>query len=245
MTTSTTPPIRLFVHGSTGRMGAHVLEVAAEHPAQVQVAGACGRRCHTELRHALNRADVIIDFSSDEGAAAISEAARDAGMALLCATTGLSERTRACVLAVGERAPVMIAPNTSLGVAVMRRLVREATTLLAGAEVSVYEAHHQHKRDRPSGTALSLVAAIAESGGPAVPREEVRVVREGEIVGTHEVAWAGPFDTLTVRHEAQNRRLFAAGAITLARWLVSRQPGVWSVDDWLSDRMVHPHGAHA
>lgn len=164
----------------------------------------------------------------------------------LCATTGLSESTRSRILGLGTAAPTMIAPNTSLGVAVLRRLVQVSTRLLTGHAIHISEAHHVHKRDRPSGTALALARAVTEAGGPAIPAEGIEVERSGETVGTHEVRFEGVADTLSIRHEAKDRRLFAAGALTLAAWLAGRGPGAWTVDDWLADRCpdgpASPHG---
>lgn len=177
--------------------------------------------------------DVIIDFSSEVGAVAAAGISLAHRTPLLVATTGLSDAARSEVLAVALVAPVMLAPNTSLGVAVMRRLVREAARCLPRFSITISETHHTRKRDRPSGTALSLAEAAREGGNRSPSRDEIEVIREGEVIGHHEVHLTGSFERLSLVHDAQDRALFAEGALHLAAWLVKQPPGAWTPDDWL------------
>ncbi len=228
-----TDPLRVFLHGASGRMGLQVEAEASRQPNDCMIVGRADRGSGTLSSCQLGGAHVAIDFSTPEGACALARSAREASLPLLCATTGLTVGQRAEVLAVASVAPVMIAPNTSLGVAVAKRVAAVAARLLDGYAVEISEAHHIHKKDRPSGTALSLAESVAAGGGARVPADAIAVTREGETIGHHEVHFVGTSERLSIIHDAGSRGLFAEGALRLARWLVSQPPGAWSIDDWL------------
>jgi 4-hydroxy-tetrahydrodipicolinate reductase len=177
--------------------------------------------------------DVIVDFSSDEGARRSLEIARSKGAAALIGTTGLSGQT---LDAAGESArsiPVMIAPNTSRGVAVLKHLVREATRLLGDAyDVDVIEQHHGRKRDAPSGTALALVESIEQSGLALAPHQ-IHSIRAGGIVGEHLVQFVSSHERIELAHVAISRDLFASGALDAAAWLARRSAGLYGIEDAL------------
>jgi 4-hydroxy-tetrahydrodipicolinate reductase len=202
-------------------------------------------------RVALGQAAVAIDFSVSHCVAANARACADAGVALLVGTTGFDNVARVALEAAATAIPVLIAPNTSVGVNVVSQLVKLATQALGQAyDVEISEAHHRMKRDAPSGTALALGEVVAQARGVALnqvavfdrhghhePRREgeigFAVVRAGDIVGEHTVAFAVAGERVEITHRASDRMTFARGALRAAQWLSGRPPGLYSMNDVL------------
>lgn len=204
----------------------------------------------SDLPAALAAADVAIDFSQPHATRANIAACRAARKPLLIGTTGFADEVNEAELdAAGREIPLLIAPNTSLGVALLAELVRRAArTLPAEFDIEIIEAHHRLKRDAPSGTALALARAAADGRGLAPaeavpgtsaarlgprPQGEIgfAVVRGGDIVGEHTVLFAGPGEELRLSHRAGDRAIFARGALRAALWLRSRPPGRYGMSD--------------
>ena len=182
--------------------------------------------------------DVIVDASTDEGTRRAIATARDRRAALLIATTGLSDATRAVLDGAAALIPILIAPNTSLGIAVARRLVHRAARLLGSSyDSAIIEAHHRYKKDAPSGTAFVLRDALQE-GGQTIADDAIISMRGGDVVGEHTVRFAGPGEFIEIRHVATSRALFARGAIDAACWLVRQTPGRYTIDDLLAMRLT-------
>ncbi|MEY3025520.1 MAG: hypothetical protein RLZZ238_417, partial [Planctomycetota bacterium] len=179
--------------------------------------------------------DVVVDFSSEAGARQALELALAEKAALLTGTTGLPPAFLAELERASRSIAVLVAPNTSLGVAVTRRLARLAAELLgpSGWAVDIVESHHDRKKDAPSGTALALADAL-ELGGMPVDSSRIHAIRAGDTVGEHEIRLAGPSERIHLMHQAVTRDLFAAGALRAARWLGGRPAGRYSMDDVLS-----------
>ena len=172
-------------------------------------------------------------------------------MPLLVGATGFDLETRAVLEAAAARVAVLIAPNTSIGVAVLDRLVAlAAAALREGYDVEISEAHHRMKRDAPSGTALAFGETVARARGKALAdlavyerhgRAEPRapgsigfaVVRAGDIVGEHTVTFAAAGERLELTHRATDRLIFARGALRAADWLIGRPPGLYGMADVL------------
>jgi 4-hydroxy-tetrahydrodipicolinate reductase len=232
----------IAVVGASGRMGRAVIDAAMDP----------SLRCRTMLEvdakttdsQAVAAIDCVIDFSSAQGAIRAARLATDCGAALLCCTTGLDVEARGAVQESSKKICVMVAPNTSLGVAVARRLCRDAARLL-GSEyaVDLIEHHHDRKLDAPSGTALALADAVAAGSGLPLAPSRIHSIRAGDTIGAHSVQFAGPFETIRIEHDAVSRQLFAIGALRLARWLHGRPAGLVTMDDWLDDRLGHQTGA--
>ncbi len=178
--------------------------------------------------------DVIIDFSSEEGTRTAISLARTTGAALLVGTTGLSREVDGALRELAKISAVLIAPNTSLGVAVTKRLARLAAELLgpAGWSVDIIESHHDRKKDAPSGTALALGRALADGGMP-LENSRIHAIRAGDTVGEHEIRFAGPSERIHVMHQAVTRDLFAAGALRGAKWLAGKPAGLYTMEDIL------------
>jgi 4-hydroxy-tetrahydrodipicolinate reductase len=261
---------RAVIVGASGRMGRALVRTACELPG-LRITGAVasagsaslgrdagsfagtdplGVPIDSDLPAALAAADVAIDFSGPQATGANIAACRAARKPLLVGTTGFAAQVSEAELdAAAREIPLLIAPNTSLGVALLTELVRTAARALAADfDIEIIEAHHRMKRDAPSGTALTLARAAAEGRGIAPaealsgvsdarmgPRREGQigfaVVRGGDIVGEHTVLFAGPGEELRLSHRAADRAIFARGALRAALWLLGRAPGRYSMAD--------------
>jgi 4-hydroxy-tetrahydrodipicolinate reductase len=246
-------PVRLIMVGAGGRIGARLCALAQSDPALALVGavergagesgGATGTRgaagaggvkiTESTAVFGPSSADVVIDFSSDEGARAALELARRIGAALLVGTTALSARTRGALHEASRDCAILISPNTSLGVAALSALAAQAAKILgAGFDCSIVEAHHSAKKDAPSGTAIRLAEA-ARRGGASLPDHQIVSIRGGDVVGEHTVRFAGPGEYIELTHRATSRDLFVRGALHAAAWLKGRGPGLWTMEDVL------------
>jgi len=232
MTQTGTSHARIALIGASGRMGSRIEALAASDEA---VRIAC-RASRTGLQgHAARgEIDVIVDFSSEPGTRAAIGMSRMGRAALLVGTTGLSEAIRGEITALSGTNAVLVAPNTSLGVAVTRKLARMAAELLgpSGWSVDIVESHHDRKKDAPSGTALAIAHSLGE-GGMSVDSARIHAIRAGDTIGEHEIRFAGPSERIHLMHQAVSRDLFAAGALRAAKWLAGRPAGLYSMDDVL------------
>lgn len=245
-------PVRIIVNGAPGRMGARVCALAIEDGAlvlvgavaragsvcagQPAVPGAHNRAPKITDSTAVSgdlRADVVIDFTNDAGAVSAAELAVRTGAALLVGTTALSPATIDVLRTASKQIAILVAPNTSLGVAALAAAVGEMARVLGPAyQCSIVEAHHGAKKDAPSGTAIRLAEA-ARAGGAKIPNEQVVSIRGGDVVGEHTVRFAGPGEYIELSHRATTRDLFARGALKTACWLVGKPAGWWTMDDVL------------
>jgi 4-hydroxy-tetrahydrodipicolinate reductase len=251
-------------------MGGALVRAARELP-QVRIAGAVasarsaslgrdagelagteplGLEVTSDLSAVLAAADVALDFSQPQATRAALAACRAARKPLLIGTTGIAaELTEAELDAAAREIPLLIAPNTSLGVALLVELVRQAAGALSpDFDIEILEAHHRMKRDAPSGTALALARAAGEGRGlgseaalsgaslaPVGPRQQGQigfaVLRGGDIVGEHTVLFAGPGEELRLSHRAGDRAIFARGALQAAQWLLGQPAGRYGMSD--------------
>jgi 4-hydroxy-tetrahydrodipicolinate reductase len=263
-------PARVVIIGVSGRMGQALVRAAGELPT-VQVTAAVASagspslsrdagvlagmppldvKVTSDLTAALAAADVAVDFSQPHATRGNIAACRAARKPLLIGTTGFgSELTEPELEAAASEIPLLLAPNTSLGVALLMELVRKAARALpAEFDVEIIEAHHRMKRDAPSGTALALARAAGDGRGLAPgealsdspagrvgPRRQgeigLAVVRGGDIVGEHTVLFAGPGEELRLSHRAGDRMIFARGALRAALWLRGQPPGRYAMSD--------------
>lgn len=261
----------LCVSGAAGRMGRRVAALAREDP-RLRIVGALdapgspalgrdlGTLCGGEPMGVLLCADpaeatggaaVVVDFSLPAALPGLLRAAAAAGAAVVSGTTGLQAAQEAAVEEAALRVPVLVAPNFSLGIAVLRALAERAARWLGPAfDLELVELHHRHKVDAPSGTALSLAAALQQARPEATTRrcgreghvgargaEEIGVaaLRGGDAVGEHTVYLLGAGERLELTHRATSRDIFVHGALRAARWLVEQPPGRYALVDLLGD----------
>ena len=182
----------------------------------------------------LNGAAVAIEFTEPSAAPANAIACVRAGCPVVVGTTGWYDQLAKVTKEVGERSGAMLwAPNFALGVGVFLELARAAGTLFAGTDFDshIVETHHVAKKDAPSGTAGLLREALSQNLGRPVP---ITSVRTGSVPGTHELVFDSQFEQLTLTHTARDRRVFAAGALSAAEWLIGKT-GVFTLRDMLAD----------
>lgn len=256
--------LNIAVAGATGRMGRLTLKEITEH-ADVEIAGVLTRPGNPFIgsdagiligtppinlsitdspKKAFVDAHVIIDFSHPEGLELhLLEALQQEKPYVVC-MTGLSNTQQDTLEKAAFQIPILLAPNTSFGIALLKQLIKITSKALgADYDVSLLEMHHRHKADAPSGTALSLAKALAEDmnlnhNAPPYPSQSPRpshtlecaVLRGGGVVGDHSVIFAGEKDMITLEHRALDPSLFSQGAIKGALWLQDKAPGLYTID---------------
>ncbi|MEP7102208.1 MAG: 4-hydroxy-tetrahydrodipicolinate reductase [Burkholderiales bacterium] len=241
-------PIRVAVAGASGRMGRMLIE-AIEGTDDLRLTGALD--VGADLRAGLANAQVLIDFTRPEGTLAHLAVCRELGVKCVIGTTGFSDAQKAQIAEHAQHIAIMLAPNMSVGVNVVLKLLDIAARALnEGYDIEIVEAHHRHKVDAPSGTALKMGEVVAAALGRDLKdcavygREGVTgerdpstigfaTVRGGDIVGDHTVLFAGTGERIEITHKASSRATFAQGALRAARFLASRSSGLFDMNDVL------------
>lgn len=200
-----------------------------------------------DYRDALAEADVLIDFTRPQASLALLDACQEHRVAMVIGTTGFSPEQKEHIDRAAKSIPIVLAPNMSVGVNLMLKLVETAaTTLATGYDIEIIEAHHRHKVDAPSGTALALGQRIAQAlhrdlnkaavyGREGLTGERdpstigFATVRGGDIVGEHTVLFAGTGERIEISHKASSRSTFALGALRAARFLRDKQNGLFDM----------------
>ena len=232
-------PVRVLIHGASGRMGQTLLRLAAARDDLIIVAAVARASTDDALLgqpiHPLDQLDsapdfdVAIDFTLPAGFDVILAACVARRAAFVSGTTGLAPQQRAMLQSACARIPVLWAANFSLGVAVLEDLVERAAAALQTWDCDIVESHHSRKLDAPSGTALALGAA-AQRGG-ADPR--YASLRAGDIIGEHLVQFAGAGERIELIHRAANRDIFALGALHAAARIAGCAPAQYRLRDLL------------
>jgi 4-hydroxy-tetrahydrodipicolinate reductase len=223
-------PIRLTLVAPDGRMGRAIAEAVSTDDGFM-----------IDQDHG----DVLIDFSVPDALAATLERAQTSATPVLIGTTGLDDLAEKRIRAAAGRVAVLRAANTSLGIALLSELVERAARVLGPEwDVEIAEVHHRLKADAPSGTALALGAAAARGRGTPVIAEDARAgiglaraaeaigyasLRGGSVAGDHDVYFLGQDERLILAHRAENRMVFARGALAAARFLHGREPGLFTM----------------
>mgnify|MGYP002738040912 CR=1 FL=1 len=230
-------PVRLLIHGASGRMGQALWRLCAQFPRVQPVAAVAGRAAphldgvpgfSADQLKALPPFDVCVDFSLQEAFDAILALCVEREAALVSGTTGLSPAQMIALDGAAERIAVLWSANFSLGVAILADLVRRAAQALPQWQRDIVESHHIGKKDAPSGTALALGQAIRAGGGAA---PHYASLRAGDIVGEHLVQFTGIGERLELIHRATDRDIFARGALHCALGLATRPAGHYEVLD--------------
>ena len=193
------------------------------------------------------RADVIIDFSHPSAFEGVLDYAVNTKTPVVFATTGLSEEQKEKMKAASEKTAVFYSANMSLGISVITALAKRAAEVMPDADIEIVETHHNRKLDAPSGTALLLANAIKKvrekaffvlgrSGQGKRHEDEIGIhaVRVGNIVGEHEIIIGTDTQTITLKHEASSRSLFAEGAVAAAEFMIGREPGMYDMNDLIA-----------
>ena len=254
--------IGVGVTGATGRMGRAVLAAIADHaaceavfavnrtPVDEDVVGGVEIESAAEFDTLLAEREpaVVIDFTGPDSALEYATRCADAGVAFVTGTTGFDEGDREALRAASEDVPVLHAPNFARGVQALVNVVGEAVRNLPGYDVELVETHHNGKRDAPSGTANRLLEEVEANGDFAgrthgregdQPREAgeigVHALRAGDVTGEHVVLLAGNHEELRLTHRAEDRGVFAAGAVDAAAWIAERKAGWYDFADVIDE----------
>ncbi len=226
--------IRIAVAGARGRMGQEVIDCVAADKSLLlaaKVERESGDGCEALERLPGNEVDILIDFTAPEAFTAILGWCEQNRCPLVSGTTGLSGADVLRMREVSQSIPLFWAPNMSLGIAIMTRMIADLASL-PEADFQVEEHHHRFKKDRPSGTAKWLQDELLRHADKEVP--DPLVVRGGGIFGVHRIYAMGLEEVLMMEHVALNRRVFASGAIRAAQWVVRQPPGLYNMQSLLS-----------
>ena len=241
--------MKIILTGFSGRMGNAVQQVAADGymgasvVAGVDLVPTKGEvPCYSDFNDIKETADCIIDFSNHASVKAVCDYAVSTGLPVVISTTGHTEEEKEIIRKASESVPVFYSANMSMGVALLCRMATLAAKTLPGADIEIVETHHNRKLDAPSGTALMIANAIKTVregakfifGREGMAKREpdeiaVHAVRRGNIVGIHEVLVSTDYETITIKHEAHSRTLFAEGAVAAADFLVGKKPGLYDM----------------
>ena len=212
---------QVIINGIKGKMGQAIARLIEQNPQWgLTVAGGRKRGDSFDMD-----GDIIIDFSSPEGAQEAFNWAKQHKAACLIGTTNLPERFL-FQMQEENKIPLFYAPNVSLSVYLFGELLKYACKLYPGYDKALHEIHHTQKKDAPSGTAKKLAELID------LPANKISYERIGQTPGTHILSLSSPYDKITLRHEALNRDLFADSAVRIAAWLVKRPAGCYTISDY-------------
>jgi len=265
-----TGPLKIAVAGASGRMGRMLIEAIAAAP-DLQLCGAldvhnspalgqdaaaftgkpAGVQITSDLTQGLAQADCLIDFTRPEGTLKHLAYCAEHGVKMIIGTTGFDEAGKAAIAAAAQKIGIVFSPNMSVGVNVTMKLLElAAKSFSEGYDIEIIEAHHRHKVDAPSGTALKMGEVIAEAIGRDLhevgvfAREGVTgerdpstigfsTIRGGDIVGDHTVLFAGIGERIEITHKSSSRVTYANGSLRAARFLQSRGNGLFDMNDVL------------
>jgi 4-hydroxy-tetrahydrodipicolinate reductase len=257
--------LKILISGASGRMGRTLIKMISESPdlklsgalerkdspaigkdaGEISGAGPAGVPVSSDTLQCVVSSELIIDFSGPEGVKELAPLAAQNRKPLIVGVTGLGEDILQGLRDASQKIPLLHAPNMSLGVNLTYKIAEEMASRLGEEyEIEIVEAHHNRKKDAPSGTALALFERLKSARGlqedakklgragltgPRNPKEiGIHAIRAGNITGDHTVIFAGPGEVLELTHRAQSREAFATGALKAARWIVGKSPGLYS-----------------
>ncbi len=244
--------MRILINGYLGHMGREVAKLAlsgyrgAELAAGVDQTAAedGGIVCYAGFESVTADVDCVVDFSHHSCTEALLGFCVENGLPLVLATTGQTDAERDAIAAAAKKIPLFFAANYSLGIALLIELAKKTAQAMPDAEIEIIEKHHDRKLDAPSGTALAIARAIqsvrpeaelnlGRSGMAKRSPTEIGIhaIRMGNIVGEHEVLIGTQNQTISLKHEAHSRALFAEGALAAAQWLMDKGPGLYDMKD--------------
>ena len=241
--------MKIIINGAGGKMGHILADMAgAENvSALVDVMFATENGKYHALDDFTGEADCVIDFSNHSATQAVTSYCVKRNLPVLIASTGQSPEEHALIREAAAKIPVFTSPNMSVGVALVADIAERVARLFGDCDIEMIEAHHNQKLDVPSGTALMLAKRIQEARENSTlnigrhengkrPQNEIGIhsLRYGSEVGTHEIIFSNGLETITIKHDAKNRALFANGALAAAKWLVNQKPGLYGMKDFIA-----------
>jgi len=235
--------IQLAVSGCRGRMGERIAHLALKDSA-FTLSALLEHKDHPKAQgtifdipiqtqvEALQGSDLLIEFTSPQATLEHLDYCRENGIKMVIGTTGLSEEEVKRIERAAGSIPIVYSSNMSIGVNLLFKLTEKLAQTAPGSySVSIIEAHHVHKKDAPSGTAKTLAQIIEKSSQHRT--QDIKSIREGEIVGDHKIVFESPEDTLILDHHAKSRDIFAKGALVAAKFLANKEKGLYHMQDVL------------
>lgn len=243
--------MKLIINGANGKMGRIISDMAGNDSiaALIDVAFENNNEPgkYKSLEDFSGSADCLIDFSNHKAADEIMNYCVRKNMPVLIASTGHTEQEINTIRKVSEKIPVFMSPNMSIGIALLADLAERTVKIFGECDIEIIEAHHNQKLDVPSGTALMLAKRLQDTKEGLTlktgrhengkrPENEIGIhsLRYGAEVGRHEIIFSNGLETITLKHDAKNRALFARGALSAAKWLAGKNAGFYNMKDFLS-----------
>lgn len=222
--------IKICISGSKGKMGSRIIALAKDD-SEFQISGEFD--IEQDPEPLVKECDCLIEFTTPQATIEHLELCRKLKKAMVIGTTGLSDAERGKVEEASKEIPIVFSPNMSIGVNLMFKMVGDAAKVLSpDYSVEIIEAHHVHKKDKPSGTAKELARIVKDiKGDVKIPIESVR---EDEIVGEHTIMFDSPLDVIEITHSAKTRDIFAKGALEAAKFVVKKDSGLFTMKDVLA-----------
>ncbi|MBR0150183.1 MAG: 4-hydroxy-tetrahydrodipicolinate reductase [Synergistaceae bacterium] len=241
--------MKIIINGAGGKMGHILADMAGNEniAALADVAFDTGNGKYHSLDDFTGEADCVVDFSHHTAIQSVTSYCVRRKLPVLIATTGHTPDELAYIHDAAKNIPVFMSPNMSVGVALVADIAERVARLFGECDIEMIEAHHNQKIDVPSGTALMLAKRIQDARKDSPlnigrhengkrPSNEIGIhsLRYGSEVGTHEIIFSNGLETITIRHDAKNRALFARGALSAAEWLINQKPGLYGMKDYIA-----------
>ena len=242
--------MKIIINGAGGKMGHILTDMAGAENVAALVDVAFENGNEPGKFHSLDdftgEADCVVDFSNHKATQSVTSYCVKRNLPVLIASTGQTDEEMTLIREAAKKIPVFISPNMSVGVALVADIAERVARVFGDCDIEMIEAHHNQKLDVPSGTALMLAKRLQEVRNSSLnvgrhengkrPENEIGIhsLRYGTEVGTHEIIFSNGLETITIRHDAKNRALFAKGALSAVNWLVNQKPGLYGMKDFIS-----------
>lgn len=220
--------IKIGLVGAAGRMGKEIVQVVEANP-RLELFYPYSRKDKWDAKKA-SAVDVWIDFSSPEALKDVLKRASEHKTPVVCGTTGFSKKEKDLLEQYGKKIPVLWSSNMSMGVAVLNEALKSLSAI-SHFDFQIEEIHHNRKKDKPSGTAITLQENLEKAVKKKLP--EALAIRGGGVFGVHKIFAMSDEEVLTFEHSALNRTVFAKGAVQAAEWLTKQKPGLYQIRDVL------------
>ncbi|MBZ0167731.1 MAG: 4-hydroxy-tetrahydrodipicolinate reductase [Candidatus Omnitrophica bacterium] len=237
--------IKLAISGARGRMGQAIAALAEADP-ELHITTLLEHAEHPDVTKTFHgvplsadnatiaECGALIEFTLPEGTIRNLQSAVAHKVPIVIGTTGFTAEQLREIETAAQKIPLVLASNMSIGVNTLFKLIEIAGSKISPAAVTISETHHIHKKDKPSGTAKTMAQIAEQASGLKIPN--IESLREGEVIGDHTICFESAEDVLTITHHAKDRSMFARGALTAAKFLQNKKPGLYTMQDVLGLR---------
>ena len=219
--------MKIGILGITGRIGTILSKMISANELS---GGISSKTSEEEIANIIKKSDVLIDFSAPQAMLKVLPIAKQFGVPIVTGTTGFSEQEFAEIEKYAKHIPILHANNFSVCVQLMAMLLKKCSEVLTDFDFSIIDKHHKRKKDAPSGTALFLAKQVSS-------KAQIVSIRSGNICGDHICDFSGENEMLTISHRAFNRNIFASGALDCAKWIIGKEPRLYTMADFLQSKI--------